>query len=155
MKTKIQTETVTLPAYWASALINGDYSGCDKQESRDINAWLRENPHYGPCFDCSEETDFKVFDGLLTECAEFTFPIILTRKAGDIEYLVYPCHRFYDPLPWHKAGLTYTATGYGKKIPTSDCIRLNGRKYRIYCTVYSSAGTCWINYMGRRVVFDQ
>ena len=154
MKTKIQTETVTLPAHWTSALINGDYSGCDKQETQNINAWLRDNPHYAECLTCSEYPELRQFDGLLTECLDYTFPVVMTRNAGDVEYLVYPAHRFSEPLPWQQAGLTYTATGYGRKIPTSNCVSLNGRRYRIYCTIYSNIGTCWINYMGRRVVVE-
>ena len=155
MKTKITTETVNLPSHWASALINGDTSGMERQEERDISAWLRDNPHYGPCFDCSEETELKIFDGYLTDCSEFTFPVVFTREAGNTEYLVYPVTKFYEPLPWQKAGLSYTATGYGKKIPTSDVVHVDGRKYRVYCTIYSNAGTCWINFQGRRVVIDQ
>jgi hypothetical protein len=29
----IEVEKITLPAYWASALVNGDYSGLDVHES--------------------------------------------------------------------------------------------------------------------------
>ena len=29
----IEVDTVTLPAYWASALVNGDYSGLDDDEA--------------------------------------------------------------------------------------------------------------------------
>lgn len=81
MKTKISTEKVYLPSRWASALINGDTSGMDRQEERDLTAWLRDNPHYGPCFDCSEDTDLQIFDGYLTDCSEFTFPVVFTRET--------------------------------------------------------------------------
>ena len=30
----IETDTITLPEYWASALINGDYSGLEPDEKR-------------------------------------------------------------------------------------------------------------------------
>jgi len=29
----MDTDTITLPAYWASALVNGDYSGLDGDEA--------------------------------------------------------------------------------------------------------------------------
>jgi hypothetical protein len=29
-----ETDTVTLPSYWASAIINGDYSGMDDDETK-------------------------------------------------------------------------------------------------------------------------
>lgn len=34
----IEVMTITAPAYWASALVNGDYSGLGEQEA----AWCRE-----------------------------------------------------------------------------------------------------------------
>lgn len=57
-------------------------------------------------------------------------------------------------LWWQKMGLSYTATGYGSKIPTSKMVRLPGchRWRRVYCTIYSNVGTCWIVVDGERVV---
>ena len=56
------------------------------------------------------------------------------------------------PLPHHVAGRQYTATGYGAKIPTEWVVELAGRVRRVYCTIYSNAGTCWVTVGGRRVV---
>jgi len=49
-------------------------------------------------------------------------------------------------LPWQKAGLQYTASGYGKKIPTSYMVKLPGspRWRRVYCCTFSNAGTCYV-----------
>lgn len=47
-------------------------------------------------------------------------------------------------LLWQKQGLSYTASGYGRKIPTSHMIRHNGRWKRVYCCVCSNIGTCYI-----------
>ena len=54
------------------------------------------------------------------------------------------------PLEWQTRGLSYTASGYGKKIPTSYVIKRAGdhRWRRVYCTVYSNNGTCWANVAG-------
>ena len=47
-------------------------------------------------------------------------------------------------LWWQKQGLSYTATGYGSKIPTSKMLRIGNRLYRVYCMLYSNSGTCYI-----------
>lgn len=54
------------------------------------------------------------------------------------------------PLPWQVQGLQYTATGYGRKIPTDYVIqRANERQWRrVYCTCYSNSGTLWIRVGG-------
>jgi len=48
-------------------------------------------------------------------------------------------------LPWQKLGLSYTTTGYGRRIPTTKMVRLNGRWRRIYCCCYSNSGTCYVS----------
>ena len=57
-------------------------------------------------------------------------------------------------LPWQKLGLSYTATGYGMKIPTTRMVRIPGdnRWRRVYCTIFSNIGTCWISVKGDRVI---
>lgn len=35
----MQANTITAPAHWASALVNGDYSGLDDSEVRQLWAW--------------------------------------------------------------------------------------------------------------------
>lgn len=61
-------------------------------------------------------------------------------------------------LSWQQKGLSYTATGYGAAIPTSRMIAFTekngklGRPRRIYCTVYSNSGTCWIRYGKQRLI---
>ena len=49
-------------------------------------------------------------------------------------------------LPWQKLGLSYTRSGYGKKIPTGRMVKLPGEKTwrRVYCCIYSNAGTCYV-----------
>lgn len=48
------------------------------------------------------------------------------------------------PLWWQNAGLMYTASGYGRKIPTDTMIKYNGRWRRVYCCIFSNSGTCYI-----------
>lgn len=58
-------------------------------------------------------------------------------------------------LEWQKKGLMYTRTGYGKKIPTQYKANYNNRWYRVYCTIYSNVGTCWIQSKGKQLVVDK
>lgn len=48
------------------------------------------------------------------------------------------------PLWWQEKGLSFTATGYGKRIPTRYTVRFNGRMRRVYACQYSNAGTLFI-----------
>ena len=55
-------------------------------------------------------------------------------------------------LPWQRRGLTYTATGYGAKIPSRWLVELpDGRKRRLYITQFSNAGSAWFLAGGVRV----
>ena len=57
------------------------------------------------------------------------------------------------PLPWQRAGLQQTASGYGRKLTSSRVVRLpDGRERRIYVTQYSNAGTAWIVLDGQKRV---
>ena len=49
-----------------------------------------------------------------------------------------------NPLWFHKAGLTQTASGYGKKLATPYMVKLNNRWYRIYNSCFSNSGTLYI-----------
>ena len=48
------------------------------------------------------------------------------------------------PLWWQERGLQYTATGYGSKIPTRYKAFVHGKFRRVYCRVFSNAGTCFV-----------
>lgn len=48
------------------------------------------------------------------------------------------------PLRHHAAGLWFTATGYGSRIPTRLVVKFNGRWRRVYCRCYSNVGTLYI-----------
>lgn len=61
-----------------------------------------------------------------------------------------------DLLWWQKQGLSYTATGYGSKIPTSTMVRLPGspRWRRVYCACWSNAGTYYVLQGKDRICID-
>lgn len=49
----------TLPSYWASYLVNGDDSGLEDGERRQIDRWLRrEGLDRADCVDVQEESAF-------------------------------------------------------------------------------------------------
>ena len=43
--------------------------------------------------------------------------------------------------------------GYGNKITTDLVLQFHGltRRYRVYCTCWSNAGSNWINYEGKKL----
>jgi hypothetical protein len=51
-----------------------------------------------------------------------------------------------NPLPWQRLGLSYTASGYGRRIPTTRMVRMPGetRWRRVYCCIFGNAGTCYV-----------
>lgn len=48
------------------------------------------------------------------------------------------------PLPFHDAGLSYTASGYGRRIPTRFMVHVSGRWHRVYLCQFSNAGSAYI-----------
>lgn len=75
----METETYTLPEFWASPLINGDISGLDAQELIHLGRWLNNNPQLGGCLTCSDNSKFRsIHDAvgvLATNCLDFVFPV--------------------------------------------------------------------------------
>ncbi len=51
------------------------------------------------------------------------------------------------PLWWQKQGLSFTVSGYGRRIPTSIMVQLPGspRWRRVYCCSYGNGGTCYVD----------
>jgi hypothetical protein len=50
----------------------------------------------------------------------------------------------HAPMAHHLARRSYTATGYGKRIPTPTMVKYRGRWRRVYCCIYSNVGTHYI-----------
>jgi hypothetical protein len=63
---------VTLPACWASGLINNDWSGLEfyyPEEAQRAKAWLRESEL--SVLSCGDESFIASYEGVLTECLEY------------------------------------------------------------------------------------
>lgn len=72
---KLEPITYILPAYWASYLINGDYSGISPEEKKQADKFI-EGVKLGMPVSCSEESYFSKYNdaGLLPgDVLEYTF----------------------------------------------------------------------------------
>ncbi len=58
------------------------------------------------------------------------------------------------PLWFHKRNLRQTRSGYGSKLSTEYMVKHNNRLYRIYCQIYSNAGSLYILTKGERIYID-
>lgn len=60
------------------------------------------------------------------------------------------------PLQHHILGLTYTATGYGGKLPTRYMVKNkgSGKWHRVYSVYYSNVSTEYILVGGVKIVVD-
>jgi len=60
----------------------------------------------------------------------------------------------HAPMAHHLAGLTWTASGYGARIPTPYMVQVFGKWRRVYCRIYSNVGTLFIGrkYDGTSIV---
>ena len=84
----METVNLILPAHWASALVNADYTGMDDREIVELETWQNSNTntHNSPLA-VSAEPEFVAFHdapGVLpAECLEYTFEAF-TGKDGVI-----------------------------------------------------------------------
>lgn len=54
------------------------------------------------------------------------------------------CPSLYAPLWHHVRNLSYTASGYGRRIPTERVVYFRNRWRRVYVCIFSNIGTCYI-----------
>lgn len=70
-------------------------------------------------------------------------PVIYYATCSQSDFIV-------SELPWQRAGLSYTASGYGVKIPTRYTVKYAGRVRRVYCTICSNVGSLFVVVKGRK-----
>lgn len=71
------------------------------------------------------------------------------------EYAVNDVNCIRKPLWWQLKGLSYTASGYGNKIPTEYMVRMfDQRWHRVYCIIHSNNGTCYVVIKGKNYIVD-
>ena len=75
----MKIETYTLPAFWASALVNGDFSGLESVDEKILDRWLDARPELGGCLSCTEEPGFRKHhdapEVLACDSLDFSFPV--------------------------------------------------------------------------------
>ena len=59
-----------------------------------------------------------------------------------------------SPLWWQERGLSFTATGYGARIPTRHMVKFNNRWRRVYCCIFSNIGTLFIGHGENRFIVN-
>lgn len=57
-----------------------------------------------------------------------------------------------EPLPWQELGLSYTASGYGSRIPTRHKVKFHGKWRRVYCRIFSNIGTLYIGKLSDNLI---
>lgn len=58
------------------------------------------------------------------------------------------------PLRHHKLGLSYTASGYGKRLPTEYMVRYMNKWRRVYCCCFSNIGTMYIGELSEFLIVE-
>ena len=68
-----ETVELTYPAHWATAIINGDFSGLNESEETAVSEMLEMLASDGLMIvDVSDDVHFRSFAGFLTEVATYT-----------------------------------------------------------------------------------
>ena len=49
-----------------------------------------------------------------------------------------------SPMAHHRHGLSWTASGYGARIPMEYMVQVNGKWRSVYCRICSNIGTLFI-----------
>ncbi len=57
-------------------------------------------------------------------------------------------------LDWQRQGLSFTASGYGRRIPTRYMVQYMGKWRRVYCIIYSNIGTLYIGKASDKTIVD-
>ena len=79
----MKTIKLTLPEFWASALINGDFSGLEEDEANELECWqsYASTENIGHCVDVNTDERFflQYHDAsayvLACDCLEYTFEV--------------------------------------------------------------------------------
>jgi hypothetical protein len=69
----VQTQVIAMPSYWASAIVNHDYSGLTNADIKELNNYLLDNGlSFKDCLSVGDTYTGK-FNGLLCTVSEYTF----------------------------------------------------------------------------------
>lgn len=63
----------------------------------------------------------------------------------------YPLEFKEQPLPWQELGFSFTASGYGARLPSRHMVKYRGTWRRVYLMRYANAASAYIQTKGERV----
>jgi hypothetical protein len=179
-----EMSTIVAYSYDASYYINGDVSSYDNPRGdeyrKNADAVLEEmRSDYGQSahiVSCGQENFFGRPDygsHLKGDCIEYTIlynPIEAIAEKHTYDFLHSDGERMTGAywtlksgmtfptreklLSWQARGLMYTRTGYGKKIPTTRQLFILGRWRRVYCSIFSNSGVCYVIVCGQEIHVD-
>lgn len=82
----MKTAVVILPAFWASALINNDFSGLDAEDAATVRTWQTDTASaYGAALGCSDDEFYTAFHDARKyvagqcACLDYVFPIVAPK----------------------------------------------------------------------------
>ena len=59
------------------------------------------------------------------------------------------------PMRHHQLGLSWTASGYGSRIPTRYMVRTIDSKWRrVYCAIFSNSGTLYVMHGKQKTIVE-
>ena len=92
----------------------------------------------------------------MTTDKDFTDTDLTTWKNSETGEDMYSIHTdaanlILDELDWQKAGLSQTASGYGRKLTSAYKISFNGKLYRLYTICFSNAGSTYFTAKGKQI----
>ena len=171
-----KTNTVLLCQDCTIAVVNGDFTGLDYHYTEETAAALMERIQEGErlliqragvlhhagsdpfisshgCNCCGR------FERSITELSEFHCyaPAVYVDSYNGLSYTDsrFILSAVIEPMAHHKRGLSWTASGYGRKIPTEYMLNCaDNRRRRVYCCIFSNSGTLYIRYKGRDLILD-
>ena len=77
------------------------------------------------------------------------------RQDGSIDYFnPIKLETIEKPVCRKINGLSYTPSGYGKRIPTRYMVKFNNKWRRVYCCIYSNIGTLYIGKLSDNLIVN-
>jgi hypothetical protein len=141
-------KTFTLPSYWACYLINGDASGMEDDEIKEVDDWLKSS-NAGSCVGCSEESEFKHrndANNLGADCLDYYF--LYHPKSASQVYAEIICEvncKFGAPMGRANVGPVNKPT----------YVTVFDRKVPLYDGAYDKGGAYWGTPNNLRVMFTE
>jgi len=152
----ITNGTFKAASCYASYYINNDCTGISEEEKAEADRILKEATKglkWASVVDIAENPDYtEEFQGL--SIYTFIYKTVEKHENGIHYYTGFPLENKEELLPWQKQGLSYTASGYGPKIPTSKMVLFGNRWRRVYCMIYGNSGSCYFIVHGEEIFID-